>query len=122
MVSLQTYQTLQNKILITQAFIITKKWFEAREHIKKIISEKPSKEICDFMSIIELGENNDIAKSNSWKMRGENADLENYWICTITNQPQKEWSSISDAGYFNSLEWKQLPMLYNQIKSIDNEY
>jgi hypothetical protein len=75
------------------------------------------------MSLIELGENNNIVKSNSWKMRGENADLENCWICTISNQPQKEWSSVSNSGYFNSLEWKQIPMLYHQklegLKSVN---
>ena len=112
----------ENQMLLTQAYISNKKWPEAREQIKKIMTEKPSKDICDFMSMIELGENNDIAKSNSWRMRGDNANMENCWICTITNQPHKEWSSVSKAGYFNSLEWKQIPMLYNQIESINNEY
>ncbi len=112
----------QNQMLLTQAYISNKKWSEAREQIKRVMTEKPSKDICDFMSMIELGENNDIAKSNSWRMRGDNANMENCWICTITNQPHKEWSSVSMAGYFNSLEWKQIPMLYNQIESINNEY
>ena len=77
----------QNQMLITQAYILNKKWFDAREQMKNIMTEKPSKEICDFMAMIELGENNDIAKSNSWRMRGDNATIENCWICTITNQP-----------------------------------
>ena len=110
-------------MLKTHAFIVSKKWNDARETIKPIINENPSKEICEFMSLIELGENNNIVKSNSWKMRGENADLENCWICTISNQPQKEWSSVSNSGYFNSLEWKQIPMLYHQklegLKSVN---
>ena len=74
------------------------------------------------MAMIELGENNDIAKSNSWRMRGDNATIENCWICTITNQPHEEWSSVSKAGFFNSLEWKQIPMLYNQIENKNNDY
>ena len=117
------FQNEQNQMLKTHAFIVSKKWNDARETIKPIINENPSKEICEFMSLIELGENNNIVKSNSWKMRGENADLENCWICTISNQPQKEWSSVSNSGYFNSLEWKQIPMLYHQklegLKSVN---
>ena len=109
-------------MLITQAYILNKKWFDAREQMKNIMTEKPSKEICDFMAMIELGENNDIAKSNSWRMRGDNATIENCWICTITNQPHEEWSSVSKAGFFNSLEWKQIPMLYNQIENKNNDY
>ena len=71
--------------------------------------------------MIELGENNDIVKSNSWKIRAENADLENCWICAISSQPQKEWSSVSNSGYFNSLEWRQIPMLYHQqLEKINN--
>ncbi len=78
------------------------------------MTQNPSKIICEFMANIELGENNDVAKSNSWRMRGDNSELENCWICAVTRQPQTEWSSVSQGGYFNSLEWKQIPMLYNQ--------
>tara|TARA_Y100001970_G_scaffold176384_1_gene214969 strand:+ start:3879 stop:5201 length:1323 start_codon:yes stop_codon:yes gene_type:complete len=112
----------QNKLLLSHACVINKKWTDAREHIKSIMSNKPSKEICEIMSMIELGENNDLTKSNSWKIRSENAELENCWICTITNQPHQEWSSVSKAGYFNSLEWKQLSMVYqNEIERIQIE-
>ena len=52
----------------------------------------------------------------------DNATIENCWICTITNQPHEEWSSVSKAGFFNSLEWKQIPMLYNQIENKNNDY
>tara|TARA_Y100000590_G_scaffold468628_1_gene652222 strand:+ start:15099 stop:16418 length:1320 start_codon:yes stop_codon:yes gene_type:complete len=112
----------QNQMLKTQAYISNQKWLEAREQIKNVMTEKPSKEICDLMAMIEIGENNDIAKSKSWKMRGDSANVKNCWICTITNQPHKEWSSVSKDGYFNSLEWKQIPMLYNQIERKNNEY
>ena len=104
----------QNKLLLTQGCIVSKNWSEARKHIKEIMTQNPSKIICEFMANIELGENNDVAKSNSWKMRGDNSELENCWICAVTQQPQIEWSTVSQGGYFNSLEWKQIPMLYNQ--------
>ena len=47
-------------------------------------------------------------------MRGDNSELENCWICAVTRQPQAEWSSVSQVGYFNSIEWKQITILYNQ--------
>ena len=96
-------------------------WFIARKNITGLIGSNPTREICLFMADIELGENNDIVKSNSWKIRAENADLENCWICAISSQPQKEWSSVSNSGYFNSLEWRQIPMLYHQqLEKINN--
>ena len=78
-----------------------------------MIGVNPSKEICYFMSDIELGENNDKQKSDAWIMRAENAKLENSWICRITNQSQEEWSSLSDSGNYNSLVWSS-PMMIKQ--------
>ena len=76
-----------------------------------MIGSSPSKDICYFMSEIELGENNDKQKSDAWIMRAENAKLENSWICRITNQSQEEGSSLSNSGNYNSLVWTSLKML-----------
>ena len=65
------------------------------------------------MADIELGEFNDIQKSESWKLRAQNAELEYFWICNITNMSQKNCSALYDSGYFNSLEWKR-PKMLNQ--------
>ena len=87
--------------------IQNKNWNIARENITGLIGANPTREICLFMSDIELGENNDKQKSDSWLLRSENSLVENVWICEITNQSQYEWNSLSDSGYFNSL------VLYN---------
>jgi HemY protein len=89
-------------------------WELARSNIKGLLSTKPSRELCLFMADIEAGEFNDIQKSDAWKLRAKTSDLENLWICKITNQPQHEWESLSQSGYFNSLEWKQ-PKMLNQF-------
>ena len=81
-----------------------------------MIGSTPSKDICYFMSDIELGENNDKQKSDAWIMRAENAKLENTWICRITNQSQEEWSSLSDSGNYNSLVWSS-PMMIKQNRN-----
>ena len=73
----------------------------------------PLKQVCLLMAKIEEGENNNIQKADSWRYRSENGKERNYWICTITNSIQDDWSSLSDAGYFNSLVWKQ-PIVLNQ--------
>ena len=78
-----------------------------------MIGENPSTEICLLMADIEIGENNDKQKSDSWKMRSENSINENTWVCKITNQSQDNWSSLSDSGYFNSLVLNNLKMLNN---------
>ena len=98
------------KILIDFA-IYFNNWSVARDNIKGLIGSNPSREICLFMSEIELGEFNDIQKSEGWKLRANNTGSDYYWVCKITNNPQKNWSALSDSGYFNSLEWIQPKML-----------
>jgi len=86
-------------------------WEIARENIRGLVGTNPTREVCLFMSEIELGELNDIQKSEGWKIRANNAEIENYWVCKITNNPQKDWTTLSDSGHFNSLEWRQPKML-----------
>ena len=103
----------ESKKLLIYFAIKNLKWNIARENIIGMIGSNPSKDICYFMSDIELGENNDKQKSDAWIMRAENAKLENSWICRITNQSQEEWSSLSDSGNYNSLVWSS-PMMIRQ--------
>lgn len=101
----------ESKKILVDFAIYFNEWSTARENIKGLIGIKPTKEICQFMSDIELGEFNDIQKSEGWKLRAANADIENYWVCKVTSKPQKHWSSLSESGHFNSLEWRQPKML-----------
>ncbi len=103
----------ESKKLLIYFAIKNSKWDIARQNITGMIGSSPSKDICYFMSNIELGENNDKQKSDAWIMRAENAKLENTWICRITNQPQEEWSSLSNSGNYNSLVWSS-PMMIRQ--------
>ena len=103
----------ESKKLLIYFAIKNLKWDIARENIIGMIGSNPSRDICYFMSDIELGENNDKQKSDAWIMRAENAKLENSWICRITNQSQEEWSSLSNSGNYNSLVWSS-PMMIRQ--------
>ena len=103
----------ESKKLLIYFAIKNLKWDIARENVLGMIGSNPSKDICYFMSDIELGENNDKQKSDAWIMRAENAKLENSWICRITNQSQEEWSSLSNSGNYNSLVWSS-PMMIRQ--------
>ena len=95
-------------------------WKIARSNIIGLIGAHPTKEVCLFMADIELGENNDKQKSDSWILRSENSILDDIWVCKITNQHQKEWNSLSDSGYFNSLVLSNSKMI--DSKNIRNEY
>ncbi len=101
----------ESKKLLIFFAIKKQEWEVARKNILGLIGPNPSAEICLFMADIELGENNDKQKSDSWIMRSENSIVQNIWVCKITNQSQQEWSSISDTGYFNSLIMNNLKML-----------
>ncbi len=103
----------ESKKLLIYFAIKNLKWDIARENIIGMIGSSPSRDVCYFMSDIELGENNDKQKSDAWIMRAENAKLENCWVCRITNQSQEEWSSLSNSGNYNSLVWSS-PMMIRQ--------
>ena len=101
----------ESKKLLVYFAIKNSNWNLARENISGMIGANPSKEICYFMSNIELGENNDKQKSDAWIMRAENASIEDTWICRISNQTQDEWSALSNSGNYNSLVWTTHKML-----------
>jgi len=101
----------ESKKLLIDFAIYFNNWSLARDNIKGLIGANPSREICFFMSEIELGEFNDIQKSEGWKLRANNSGSDYYWVCKFTNKPQKNWSTLSDSGHFNSLEWTEPKML-----------
>lgn len=105
---------IESKKLILDFAIHNSLWPLARESLVGLISNNPDREICVFMALLELGESNDKQKSDAWYLRAQNANLNKIWICKISNIHQNNWSSISNAGYFNSLEWKDPKMLSTQ--------
>ena len=109
------YNDDESKKLLVDFAIHNSEWSLAREKIKGLINFNPDREICELMALLEMGEFNDIQKRDSWTLRAENADLDEIWICQITNTPQKNWNSISDSGHFNSLEWRRPKMLVSNL-------
>ena len=105
----------ESKKLLLDFAIHNDEWSVARENISGLIQINPDREICQFMSFLELGEFNDKQKSDAWMLRAENANLDEIWICQITNISQNKWSSVSDSGHFNSLEWRRPKMLGTTI-------
>ena len=103
----------ESVVLIVEAAIVSKKWDLARNKIKELLDVQPKKEICLLMAKIEEGESGNMQKKNSWIARSKNGVDSNIWVCIISNKTQNEWSSVSDAGYFNSLEWRR-PKMLNQ--------
>jgi HemY protein len=101
----------ESKKLLIDFAIYLNHWGIARDNIKGLIGSNPSREICLFMSKIELGEFNNIQKSEGWKLRANNAGSDYYWVCKFSKNSQKNWAALSDSGHFNSLEWIQPKML-----------
>ena len=104
---------------IVETAIVSKKWELARNNIKELLDVQPKKEVCLLMAKIEEGESGTMQKKNSWISRSKNGVDSNIWVCIISNKAQNEWSSVSDSGHFNSLEWKQ-PFMLNQFNSSNN--
>ena len=106
-----SYKSEESIKLMVEAFIESKKWDNARNHIKDLLDVRPTKEVCLLMVKIEEGDSGDVQKINAWIQRAKNGVANNIWICTISKKSQQTWSSVSEAGYFNSLEWRQPIML-----------
>ena len=110
-----SYNDEESKKLLVDFAIHNSDWSLARESIKGLIKFNPDREICEFMASLEMGEFNDIQKRDSWLLRAENANIDEIWICQITNTSQQHWGSVSDSGHFNSLEWKRPKMLGSNL-------
>ena len=106
-----SYKNEESTILMVEAFIESKKWDDARNQIKDLLDVRPKKEVCLLMAKIEEGDSGDVQKINAWTQRAKDGAANNIWICTISKKSQQTWSSVSEAGYFNSLEWRQPIML-----------
>jgi uncharacterized membrane-anchored protein len=104
-------QKPESKKLLIDFAIHNSNWQIARESVIGMIDNNPDREICEFMASLELGESNDKQKSDAWHLRAQNANLNKIWVCSVTNTTQADWESISQSGYFNSLEWKLPKML-----------
>ena len=101
----------ESSILMIESLIEGKKWNDARNQIKDLLDVRPKKEVCLLMAKIEEGDSGDVQKINAWTQRAKSGAVNNIWICTISKKSQKTWSSVSEGGYFNSLEWRQPVML-----------
>ena len=112
-----TSKEIESKKLILDFAVHNSKWSLARENVVGLIGHDPDREICELMALLEFGEFSDKQKRDAWYLRAQNANLNKIWICKITNTVQNNWTSISDSGYFNSLEWQQPKMLINEIIS-----
>ena len=106
-----SYKNEESIILMVEAFVESKKWDDARNQIKDLLDVSPKKEVCLLMAKIEEGDSGDVQKINAWTQRAKDGAANNIWICTISKKSQQTWSSVSEAGYFNSLEWRQPIML-----------
>ncbi len=113
-------ETKESKILLAESLIINNKWSDAKKILAPLLQHKPSKEICLLMSEIEKNDSNDPQKVNAWISRSNFGELNKIWICNITNTSQENWSSVSNSGYFNSLEWKR-PKDMNNLSVQDVE-
>ena len=105
----------ESKKLLVDFAIHNEEWSLARDNLNGLIKFNPDREVCLFMASLEMGEFNDIQKRDAWMLRAENSNLDEIWICQITNISQNNWSSVSDSGYFNSLEWSRPKMLGTAI-------
>ena len=110
-ITYKSKESEESKKLIAESLIADEKWNEARKTLSELLEHKPGKEICLLMSEIEKGDSNDKQKIDSWLSRANFGEIGNIWICSITNISQQQWTSVSNGGYFNSLEWKKPSMI-----------
>ena len=92
-------------IVLVKANIIENNWIRSKELIKPVLTARPNKTICQLMYEIEIGITGNAQKANSWKNRAALGDIEKTWVCKNSATIQEEWSSVSEGGFFDSLEW-----------------
>ena len=108
-----SHKKYESQIILIESFISENNWSEAKKQIRGLLDTNPKKEVCLLMAKIEEGESANIEKINAWTLRAENGLQNNMWVCVFSKKAQKNWTSVSEGGYFNSLEWKR-PMMIEQ--------
>ena len=98
--------THASKMLLAESLIDTQDWIEAKKQLSPLLEHKPDRDVCLLMAKIEEGDSNDPQKINSWITRSNFGKLNKIWICRISQLQQTEWTSVSKAGHFNSLDWE----------------
>ena len=93
-------------MLLAESLVETKDWTEAKKQLSSLLEHKPDRDVCLLMAKIEEGDSNDPQKINSWITRSNFGKLNKIWICRISQLQQTEWTAVSKAGYFNSLDWE----------------
>ena len=107
-------QTLyESKLLQTSSLIDSEKWEDAKKCLSSLLDHRPSYQVCILMSKIEEGATNDPQKINAWVTRANFGELSKVWICSITNNIQSDWTSVSESGHFNSLVYKKINQFNN---------
>ena len=101
-----TKDNYESRILLAESYIENQSWDDARLKIKSLLNHKPYRDVCLLMAKIEEGYSGDSHKINAWISRSNLGKLSKIWVCHISGISQTNWTSVSKAGYFNSLEWK----------------
>lgn len=99
---------MESCYLLGKAAFEAKLWGQVRYHLTPVLSENPSREICELMIALESHEYpDDEARIVFWKNKIHNAP---YWIwkCDMCGREEESFeASCRSCGEFGSIRWQQ---------------
>lgn len=97
----------ESRIMLAREAVRFGHFEEARSHIRQLSESDTDARVCRLMADIELKADGNSAAASSWMAQASISAPDPAWVCRETGTVAINWSAISPAGAFDSLEWKR---------------
>lgn len=101
----KTPKSPEGRIAAARAAIEGRDWDEAREFLKPLLEDAPTRRVCMLMAELENGEHGNRGRVREWLARAVSAPRDPAW--TASGHVSERWLPVSPiTGAFDVYEWR----------------
>ena len=97
----------ETKIMMAREAVRMGEFEEAKSQLTALAELDPDARVCRLMADIELASGGDRAIARDWLARASVAPPDPVWVCRESGAVATQWSAISPAGHFDSMDWRR---------------
>lgn len=97
----------ESRIMLAREAVRFGHYDEARSQLRQLSEDDTDARVCRLMADIELTASGNSNAARSWMARASVSAPDPVWVCRESGTVAIEWSAISPAGAFDSLEWRR---------------
>ncbi len=95
----------ESAMAMAQAFSQAGLWGVARQHALRTIEYRATRNTYRLMADIERGDSNNPNKIAMWLDKAADAQIEEQWICQVTQDAFPNWQALNRQSHFNTIQW-----------------